>query len=196
MPRQKQVTDERLISVARQVFLKAGVNAPVSLVAKALGVTSAALFHRAGTRERLVISAMTLTDPREFKLLDLLKQGPAADVPIRVQLAEVLLSLNNHLAVITPCMLFMHAAGVKLGTRRALPGKTRLYLANWLREARRRGEIHFENAAMVAEALIGTMEARQVYRYVHGKPVAPAAERIFARALIAELIRGGKASDE
>ena len=157
------------------------------LGAQALGVTSAALFHRAGTRERLVISAMTLTDPREFKLLALLRRGPASGTPVRTQLIEVLLSLNAHLAKITPCLLFMHAAGVKTGRRRELPDKTRRFLASWLRQARRLEGIEFRNASTVAQVLVGTLEARQLWRCVHRTGGSIAIDRAFVRSLVSEL---------
>jgi AcrR family transcriptional regulator len=188
MPRRKQVSDEQLVSVARQVFLRAGAKAPVSLIAKALGVTSAALFHRAGTKKRLMISAMTLSDPREYTLLELLQEGPRPDEPVREQLIDILVRLATHLAIVTPCMLLMHSAGMKFGKRRELPGKTRSYLANWLRRAQRLGDLDFGNATMAAEALVGTMEARNMFRYLDGKPVALADERVFARSLIAEIL--------
>jgi AcrR family transcriptional regulator len=188
MPRRKQVSDEQLVAVARQVFLRAGARAPVSLIAKALGVTSAALFHRAGTKKRLMISAMTLTDPREFKLLELLQSGPLPGEPVWGQLVEILVRLATHLAIVTPCMLLMHSASMKFGKRRELPGKTRRYLANWLRRAERQGAVQFGSATMAAEVLVGTMEARHLFRYLDGKPVSLAEERVFARQLMAEIL--------
>lgn len=188
MARQKQVSDEQLITVARQVFLKAGVNAPVSLVAKALGVTSAALFHRAGTRERLVISAMTLTDPRDFKLLKRLRRGPDPDSPMEPQLLSLLMELSAHLAKITPCLLFMHAAGIDTGARRALPGSTRRHLAGWLRRAHRHQHLELRSAAVIADALVGSLEARQLYRYVHGNPLSVSLDRRYVKALMGELV--------
>jgi len=88
MPRPKQVSDEQITSAARKVFLQVGVNAPVALVAKALGVTPAALFHRTGSKEQLFVMAMTQVDPREFKVLKLMRDGPATDTPVRTQLSK------------------------------------------------------------------------------------------------------------
>jgi AcrR family transcriptional regulator len=188
MPRHKQISDEQLITVARRVFLKAGVNAPVSLVAKALGVTSAALFHRAGTRERLVISAMTLTDPREFTLLKRIRGGPDPAAALEPQLQALLLELSAHLAKITPCLLFLHAAGIGSRERRALPGSTRRHLAGWLRRAQRLRHLELSSPAVVADALVGALEARQLYRYVHGDPLSASLERRYVKAMVAELV--------
>ncbi|HEX4025309.1 MAG TPA: TetR/AcrR family transcriptional regulator [Steroidobacteraceae bacterium] len=186
MPRPKQVSDEQITSAARKVFLQVGVNAPVALVAKALGVTPAALFHRTGSKEQLFVMAMKPTDPRQFKLLKHMEDGPAAGTPVRAQLVEILTRLSSHLAVTSPNLFLLFAAGMLKPHQRNpdLPGQTRKHLVAWLRRARRFGDLHCRSTAVMAEALVGSLEARHLYGYLHGRETSVAQERRFVRALV------------
>jgi AcrR family transcriptional regulator len=190
MPRPKQVTDEQISLAARHVFREVGVNAPVSLVAKALGVTPAALFHRTGSREQLFIMALRPSRPEQFKLLKVMSDGPVDGTPVQLQLEEILTRLSAHLAVVSPNVFMMFAAGMyrHRGTKANLPLRTRRHLAAWLERARRRGGWRFRNAVVLAEALVGALEGRHLYGYLHGRHFSVPGERRFVRALLAELL--------
>jgi AcrR family transcriptional regulator len=186
MPRPKQVSDEQITTAARKVFLQMGANAPVALVAKALGVTPAALFHRTGSKERLFVMALRPADASEFKLLKVMSGGPGDAAPVRRQLIEILTRLGAHLAVVSPNLFLLHAAGILNPQRRRvdLRGNTRRHLAAWLRRAQRYGDLHCRDTAVMAEALVGPLEARHMYGYVHGLKTTVAQERHFARRLV------------
>lgn len=190
MPRPKQISDEQIRSAARRIFRQVGVNAPVSLVAKALGVTPAALFHRTGSREQLFIMAMRPSHPDQFKLLRFMSQGPVEDSPIDSQLEEILTRLSAHLAVVSPNVFLLFAAGMyRPGLQLAnLPVRTRRHLAAWLNRSRRRAGWRFRSAAIVADALVGAIEARHLYGYLYGRHVSLRGERRFVRGLINELL--------
>ena len=194
MPRPKQVSDEQISSAARRVFRQMGVSAPVSLVAKALGVTPAALFHRTGSRERLFIMAMRPTHPDQFKLLQFMSAGPTEGVPVEAQLEEILTRLSAHLAVVSPNVFMLFAAGMHRTYKQAgrglnLPLRTRRHLAAWLRRSRRRGRWRFRSAAVLADVLVGALEGRHLYGYLHGRHSSVASERRFVRRLVRELLR-------
>jgi len=192
MARPKQVSDEQISSAARHVFRQAGVNAPVSLVAKALGVTPAALFHRTGSREQLFIMAMLPTSPDQFKLLRVMSEGPVDATPVAAQLEDILTRLSAHLAIVSPGVFMLFAAGMfKHHEHRSanLPLRTRRHLAAWLQRSRRRGSWRFRSATVVAEALVGALEARHLYGYLDNRHFSLAGERRFVRALIAELLQ-------
>lgn len=58
MARPRSITDEEIKEAAREVFVVHGPGAPVSIIAKKLGVTHAALFGRAGSKEQLMMDAL------------------------------------------------------------------------------------------------------------------------------------------
>jgi AcrR family transcriptional regulator len=187
MPRPRQVSDEQIRSAARKVFHRVGINAPVALVAKALGVTPAALFHRTGSKEQLFVMATTPVEPRHFKVIQALRAGPTPDEPVDAQLIEILTRLGAHLAVVCPNIFLRFAAGFKTG-RRGLSDATRHELAAWLQRAKARGPWHFNSATVLADALVGSIEARHIWGFLHRKRTSVPAEQRFVRALIDELL--------
>src|SRR3712207_4659504 len=54
MARPRTISDDDIRQAARAVFVEHGASAPVSLIAERLGVTHAALFGRAGTKDQLL----------------------------------------------------------------------------------------------------------------------------------------------
>jgi len=190
MPRPKLISDEQICAAARQVFCRVGVNAQVSLIAKPLGVTPAALFHRTGTKERLFVWAMTDATAADFNLLRQLRAGPSGDSPIREQLSDALVRLSAHLAVVSPNTFLLFAAGKwqRDAQRDDLPRLTRRHLADWLRRAKQHHELKLHSAGAMAEALVGSLEARHLYRYLDGKGSSVATERRYVRRLVEGLL--------
>jgi AcrR family transcriptional regulator len=60
MPRNKTISDDEILAVARSHFLQAGVGASTRKIAKAVGISEAVIFQRFGTKEDLFFAAMTL----------------------------------------------------------------------------------------------------------------------------------------
>lgn len=188
MPRPRQVSDEQIRTAARKVFHRVGINAPVALVAKALGVTPAALFHRTGSKEQLFVMATEGVEPRHFKVIQALRGGPVPDRALDEQLTEILTRLSAHLAVVCPNIFLRFAAGLHRRRRRGLSEATRHELAAWLERAKPLGPWHFGSASVMADALVGSIEARHFWGFLHHKRTSVAAEQHFVRALIHELL--------
>jgi AcrR family transcriptional regulator len=62
MPRNKTITDEEIITVARTLFLKNGINASTRDIAKAAGISEAVIYQRFGTKEDFFFAAMKLPE--------------------------------------------------------------------------------------------------------------------------------------
>jgi AcrR family transcriptional regulator len=58
MGRRRQVSDQQISLAAREVFLDRGPKAPVAMVAKKLGVSTATLFQRTGSKQQLMLMAL------------------------------------------------------------------------------------------------------------------------------------------
>jgi AcrR family transcriptional regulator len=188
MPRPRQVSDEQIRTAARKVFHRVGINAPVALIAKALGVTPAALFHRTGSKEQLFVMATTAVEPRQFKVIQALRSGPTRDSSLEDQLIEILTRLSAHLAVVCPNIFLRYAAGLEGRKRRGLSDATRQDLAAWLQRAKPLGSWQFGSAAVLADALVGSIEARHFWGFLHRRRTSVAAEQHFVHALIHELL--------
>jgi AcrR family transcriptional regulator len=62
MPRTKTIPDDRILAVARRVFLQQGVNASTRDIAKQVGISEAVIYQRFGTKDDLFFMAMLLPE--------------------------------------------------------------------------------------------------------------------------------------
>jgi AcrR family transcriptional regulator len=62
MPRNKTITDDEIITVARTLFLKNGINASTRDISKAAGISEAVIYQRFGTKEDFFFAAMKLPE--------------------------------------------------------------------------------------------------------------------------------------
>ncbi|MGB3695046.1 MAG: helix-turn-helix domain-containing protein [Spirulinaceae cyanobacterium] len=60
MPRNKTITDEEILTVARQLFLEKGINTSTRDIAKGAGISEAVIYQRFGTKEDFFFTAMKL----------------------------------------------------------------------------------------------------------------------------------------
>jgi AcrR family transcriptional regulator len=73
MPRNKTITDDELLAVARSLFLKEGAKASTRTLAKMAGISEAVIFQRFGTKEDLFFAAMV---PPEAQLESIFNVAP------------------------------------------------------------------------------------------------------------------------
>ena len=64
MPRHKTITDEKILTVARNLFLKKGVSVSTRDIAKQVGISEAVIYQRFGTKEEFFFTAMKLPEAR------------------------------------------------------------------------------------------------------------------------------------
>lgn len=62
MPRNKTITDEAILAVARSLFIKEGAKASTRTLAKTAGISEAVIFQRFNTKEDLFFAAMALPE--------------------------------------------------------------------------------------------------------------------------------------
>jgi AcrR family transcriptional regulator len=58
MPRNKTITDEEILTMARSLFLKEGAKASTRTLAKMVGISESVIFQRFSTKEDLFFTAM------------------------------------------------------------------------------------------------------------------------------------------
>jgi len=160
MARPQQVTDEQIYEATRACFLQHGPAAPVSRIATALGVSTAALYQRVGSKEELLRRAF---DPGPLKVGEMLASGPKQGAAINVQLAAILDEAIGLLRRVIPGVLVLRATGVALHPPQASGGDPptillRKGLAAWLKRAAR--HLTAREARDLAELLLAAIEAR------------------------------------
>jgi AcrR family transcriptional regulator len=114
-----------------------GPSAPVTAIAKRLGVSHAALLQRVGSKEQLLLRSMCAEQPQIY---DRLRERPP-DRGARSRLMDILQELQTFHAKMLPGLLVLRAAGLgveaTLGDREPAPGALRRMLARWLARAAR-----------------------------------------------------------
>jgi AcrR family transcriptional regulator len=131
MGRRRQVSDEQISLAAREVFLDRGPKAPVAMVAKKLGVSTATLFQRTGSKQQLMLMALQ----PEVTAIRELDRGVLTDTPIREQLTRILVEVNEYLGTIIGGSITLRAARIEHELPEPTPFKVRALLSQWLMQA-------------------------------------------------------------
>ena len=101
MGRQKTISDDDVLAVARRVFRERGHSASTREVAEAAGISEAVLYQRFGSKDDLFFAAMRPAGPDIAQLL-----GPP-ELPKDAQeyLRSVLVRMGKHFADVIPLAL-------------------------------------------------------------------------------------------
>ncbi len=185
MPRPRRITDDQIAHAARETFLEHGPGAAVAVVADKLGVSHAALLQRVGSKEQLLLLTLPPGDPPVAARL----RDPPPPAGAARCLVDLLLDLHAFLREMVPGLLVLRSGGVPLA--RALDAREpptvqyRRLLAAWLH---RTGLIPKRRSALLAEALLATIEARSFNAHLGGEAFVQGDERKLLRDLVAEIV--------
>jgi AcrR family transcriptional regulator len=168
MGRRRQVSDRQISAAAREVFLDQGPKAPVAMVAKKLGVSTATLFQRTGSKQQLMLMALQ----PEGTVITELERGVQPGVAVREQLSQVLIELNEYLGTIIGGSVTLRAAGIEAELPEPTPQRLRLMLAQWLAQA------------TSADVLIGTLESRHIHAYMQQEQLLSKQHREYIHAML------------
>ena len=183
MGRRRQVSDEQITLAAREVFLESGPRAPVAMVAKKLGVSTATLFQRTGSKQQLMLMALQ----PETTAISELDRGVQTDVPVRDQLARILVEINEYLGTLISGSITLRAARIECELPEPTPYQVRARLAQWLVQASAAKLLEVDDAQTTVEVLVGTLEARHIHAYMQQQQLSSKQHRDFIRAMLGVL---------
>lgn len=191
MARPQKITDDEILTAARRCFLEHGPQASTDSIAQELGVSSAALFKRFGTKEQLLWRALA---PRPPAFLLELGRGPDGQEPIEEQLHRIGMRFLAFVEEMVPCMLMLHSTvksrpNVPCVDGVPVPVFVQRGLASWVRVAQERGQLGPGEPAAIAQALIGGAQTRAFLRHLGGVAEGDDNER-YMRAMISVLMNG------
>jgi AcrR family transcriptional regulator len=180
MARRRQVSDREISVAAREVFLDRGPKAPVAMVAKKLGVSTATLFQRTGSKQQLMLLAFQ----SEGNLVTELDRGLQAGVPVREQLSHVLIEINQYLGGVIGASITLRAACIEASLPEPTPTQIRQRLAGWLTQAATAGLLTVIDPATTADVLIGAIEARHIHSYMQQRHLTSQQHRDYIQAML------------
>ncbi len=156
MPRPKTITDEEILTFARNLFLKEGAKASTRTLAKIAGISEAVIFQRFHTKEALFFAAMVMPSTQIDDIFEMVQPGQKS-VSTNLELLSlqildyfrevmpVFLSLLSHPALIKQTLLESHTMpGIQLNTK----------LTEYLNAEAQLGRICTDDVAAVAGLLL------------------------------------------
>jgi AcrR family transcriptional regulator len=187
--RPQRVSDDSIFSATREVLFQHGAGASLATIAARVGISAPALLHRHETKETLVRRSLAAGPAAHvFARLALGPDGSA----IEAQLVARLLELATFLEQSAPALVIAHQVG--FGVERLLPPgalpppvEARRLLTRWLTVASRRVTLKAK-PAVLAEALLGVVEARVFNRLLGGRAFAPGNDAATLRAQVKSFV--------
>jgi AcrR family transcriptional regulator len=186
MGRRRHVSDRQISVAAREVFLDRGPKAPVAMIAKKLGVSTATLFQRTGSKQQLMLMAF---QPEGAPVTEL-DRGLQPGVPVREQLGHVLIEINQYLGAIISASITLRAACIESNLPEPTPYQLRTRLAGWLTKAREMGLLTVTDADATADILIGAIESRHIHAYMQQQHLRSQQHRDYIRAMLDVVVPG------
>jgi AcrR family transcriptional regulator len=180
MGRRRQVSDREISIAAREVFIGLGPKAPVAMVAKKLGVSTATLFQRTGSKQQLMLMAF---QPEGTPITEL-DRGLQPGIPVREQLTHVLIEVNQYLGAVISASVTLRAACIETDLPRPTPSQVRLQLAGWLTQASTAGLLTVIDPRTTADILIGAIESRHIHAYMQQRQLSSQQHRDFIQAML------------
>lgn len=189
MARKRVVSDAQITRAARKVFLEHGTRAPVAWVARELGVSSATVFVRMGSKMGLINAALWPPDP---PVLERLNQGYQRGVAATQQLREIVTELAGYVDAEIPATFTLYAAGLRARPGEdfsdVTPARMRRALTKWLRQAVRAGELRCAPRT-ATELILGVLEARAMHAFLAKRAVPAREQATCIRVLIKSVLR-------
>jgi AcrR family transcriptional regulator len=170
MGRQKTISDEEVLRIARNLFREQGHTATTREIAQAAGISEAVLYQRFGSKDQLFFAAMHPGGPDLEQLLG--PKDPSEDA--RAYLHAVVGRLGEHFAEVIPLALrvMMHPSFDPARLAHINPGGPVVLVegfAERLRALARRGELEVPAAAVTARLLV-SLAHDWALRRMHGTP--------------------------
>jgi AcrR family transcriptional regulator len=180
MGRRRQVSDREISIAAREVFIGLGPKAPVAMVAKKLGVSTATLFQRTGSKQQLMLMAF---QPEGTPITEL-DRGLQPGVPVREQLTHILIEVNQYLGAVISASVTLRAACIEADLPAPTPSHIRLQLADWLTQASAARLLTVTDPRTTADILIGAIESRHIHAYMQQQQLSSQQHRDFIQAML------------
>jgi AcrR family transcriptional regulator len=186
MARPRQISDEQILTVARNAFLAEGANLSTTAIADLLGISQSVLFQRFGTKEKLLIAALAPNQRPEW--LGALRAGPDQR-ETAVQLLEIAQSFTSYFQEILPTMVVLRQAGLDLqdlAPEGEIPAPllVHLELTRWFERAQAQGRIRQGDPAAMALAFQGALQIRPYLSHVGASPQSAGPNDEYLRGVV------------
>jgi AcrR family transcriptional regulator len=154
MGRTRKITDEEILTAARQVFLDQGVGGSTAEIAQLAGISEASIFKRFSTKQDLFMAAIGIDKiPNWVKKLE--QDTPSSD--FKAELTEICEAMLAFYQDVLPRVLMLLSPAVLLRTKQFVPPPLRdsHLMAIFLERAIEQGYIRKCDARTIAYMIVG-----------------------------------------
>ncbi|MBE9116064.1 TetR/AcrR family transcriptional regulator [Lusitaniella coriacea LEGE 07157] len=164
MPRNKTISNEEILAVARKLFFQEGVNASTRKIAKQAGISEAVIYQRFGTKEDFFFSAMKLPEAQldeifrlkigEGKVVENLERISLGIVNYFREVMPVFLTLISHPSFSMPTFLERHSIPATQLSEK---------LIDYLTGESKLGRVRGNNSAIAVDVLLSYLHNIALY---------------------------------
>jgi AcrR family transcriptional regulator len=190
MARPRLVSDEQILTATRTAVVEKGAQVSLDAVAQQLGISSPALIKRFGTRQNLLLAALS----PNLESLDAIFERPVDDSPIEGQLGAVIARLAHYFLETMPHLMTLRECGISHDVlqeriKAPIPLKAVTGLKRWLGSLHARELIEGDMLETVAMAVVGAVMTRVISAHLAQQAWPPKAQRKFQTELAALFTR-------
>lgn len=173
MARTPKITNEEILTAARQIFLEQGVGASTLTIAEKAGISEASIFKRFVTKEGLFLAAMGINETPKW-IKPLTHNEPTAE--IKSELVEFSSQMLAFYQEVLPRVMMLMQRGQKSFPPPMPPfpppfvRDTHL-LTGFLERAIAKGYLRSCNATIVAHAIVGAIHNYLIVENVSKMPI-------------------------
>jgi AcrR family transcriptional regulator len=178
--RPQKITNEAILSVARQAFLERGFGASTLVIAERAGIAEASIFKRFTTKQALFLAAMGVTETPQW-IKDLSNHEPTEN--IKDELIIICDQMMAFYQEVLPQVMVMMGQGhlppfgldpLQLGKFVPPPIRDAQVLAQYLEKAILAGYMRSCDPVVTAHMIVGAINNYVVVQHVIGKmPFSP-----------------------
>ncbi|MFL5318429.1 MAG: TetR/AcrR family transcriptional regulator [Myxococcaceae bacterium] len=184
MARPRLISDDQILEAMRNTVLAHGQKASLDQVAATLGVTAPALLKRFGSRDELMLRA--LSPPSNPQWLQELQKGPGEGT-LRDQLLRLFSMISDFMAEVIPCMMALRESGIphdKVFNKARPPELAMKAWAHWLAAAREKGLVKARETETAAFAIIGALQTRAFFAHLQQQGFSASSQRHYLEELV------------
>lgn len=190
------ISTERLLEVAREVFLELGIRATTSEVASRAGIAEGTIFHRFKSKEELFRAAMNFDPDAALALVEaLLASGGKGD--LRRTLVEFAERFITYGRVAMPVMMMSWSnpenqmCAERTSERSSRYQRVLGALSSFFEAEMRAGRLRRVNTEVMSRMLIGSLHHFCMTELLMGGPQSPLTHREFAEQVVDVLLASG-----
>ncbi|MEO1273261.1 MAG: helix-turn-helix domain-containing protein [Myxococcota bacterium] len=201
MARTPSISDEQILTAARETFYAVGYQATTAEIARRAGISEGTIFRRFGTKEQLFYACMKGDAPMWFETLDQLaaqladRESALTPDAFEAHLTELANQILIFFEDMVPRINTMLHAGVDVkqlfkGMRNAPPIEGIKKMALFLEHAQRRGLVRPGDTEVMARMFMGSLFHQAWYETSGFNAWLPMPRSTYTRGVVHFLLHG------